>query len=171
MLEKLKKQLGITDVANVDMAAFDNVKAELAQLQEQFAAKELEMADVVAKFDAVVAEKAATEEALATAIEHAQQLEASLKEQADKVLADKLATRKQMIVDVLGDTKADATFEATKELDDSAFSVVLNALKLSLDKEANSEMFQETGVSAEADSNLVTESAVAKSLRAKYNKQ
>lgn len=171
MLEKLKKQLGITDVANVDMAAFDNVKAELAQLQEQFAAKELEMADVVAKFDAVVAEKAATEEALATAIEHTQQLEASLKEQADKVLADKLATRKQMIVDVLGDTKADATFEATKDLDDSAFGVVLNALKLSLDKEANSEMFQETGVSAEADSNLVTESAVAKSLRAKYNKQ
>ena len=90
MLEKLKKQLGITDVANVDMAAFDNVKAELAQLQEQFAAKELEMADVVAKFDAVVAVKAATEEALATAIEHAQQLEAAAKDLADKQLADKL---------------------------------------------------------------------------------
>lgn len=169
MLEKLKKQLGITDVANVDMAAFDNVKAELAQLQEQFAAKELEMADVVAKFDAVVAEKAATEEALATAIEHAQQLEASLKEQADKVLADKLATRKQMIVDVLGDTKADATFEATKELDDSAFGVVLNALKLSLDKEAKSEMFTETGIAAEVDETKVTMTAEERILREKYN--
>ena len=168
MLEKLKKQLGITDAANVDMAAFDNVKAELAQLQEQFGAVQAELATVVAK---AAEDKTQLEAALSTAIEHAATLEAALKEQADKVLADKLATRKQMIVDVLGDTKADATFEATKELDDSAFGVVLNALKLSLDKEANSEMFQETGVSAEADSNLVTESAVAKSLRAKYNKQ
>ena len=168
MLEKLKKQLGITDVANVDMAAFDNVKAELAQLQEQFGAVQAELATVVAK---AAEDKTQLEAALSTAIEHAATLEAALKEQADKVLADKLATRKQMIVDVLGDTKADATFEATKELDDSAFSVVLNALKLSLDKEANSEMFQETGVSAEADSNLVTENAVSQMISAKYNKQ
>ena len=168
MLEKLKKQLGITDVANVDMAAFDNVKAELAQLQEQFGAVQAELATVVAK---AAEDKTQLEAALSTAIEHAATLEAALKEQADKVLADKLATRKQMIVDVLGDTKADATLEATKELDDSAFSVVLNALKLSLDKEANSEMFQETGVSAEADSNLVTENAVSQMISAKYNKQ
>ena len=144
MLEKLKKQLGITDVANVDMAAFDNVKAELAQLQEQFGAVQAELATVVAK---AAEDKAQLETALSTAIEHAATLEAALKEQADKVLANKLATRKQMIVDVLGDTKADATLEATKELDDNAFGVVLIALKLSLEKEATSEMFTETGVS------------------------
>lgn len=168
MLEKLKKQLGITDVANVDMAAFENVKAELAQLQEQFNGVQAELSTVVAR---AAEEKAQLEAALSTAIEHAQQLEASLKEQADKVLADKLATRKNLIIEVMGETKAEATFEATKDLEDGAFNTVLNALKLSLEKEADSEMFKETGVSAEADSNLVTESALAKSLRAKYNKQ
>ena len=52
-----------------------------------------------------------------------------LKELADKQLADKLAVRKQLIVDIVGEAKADATFEAVKELEDGAFDTVVNALK------------------------------------------
>ena len=169
MLDKLKKQLGITESTNIDMVELDNVKAQLASLQEQFAAKELEMADVVAKFDAVVAEKAATEEALATAIEHAQQLEAAAKDLADKQLADKLAKRKELIVATVGETKADATFEAVKALDDAAFDTVVSALALSVEKEAKSEMFTETGITAEVDETKVTMTAEERILREKYN--
>ena len=112
------------------------LKAQLVTMQEQFLAKELELADVVAKLDVIVAEKASVEEALSMAIEHAQKLEATAKELADKQLADKLAVRKQLIVDIVGEAKADATFEAVKELEDGAFDTVVNALSLSIEKEA-----------------------------------
>ena len=169
MLEKLKKQLGITEAVNVDMAAFEDVKSQLATMQEQFTAKELELADVVGKLDVIVAEKASVEEALSMAIEHAQKLEATAKELADKQLADKLAVRKQLIVDIVGEAKADATFEAVKELEDGAFDTVVNALSLSIEKEAKSDMFTEKGVSAEADENKVTMTAEERILRQKFN--
>ena len=103
-------------------------------MQEQLAGKESELSNVVAKVVTLEAEKAALEQALATAIEHAQALEASTKEFADKQLADKLAVRKQLIVDIVGEAKADATFEAVKELEDGAFDTVVNALSLSIEK-------------------------------------
>ena len=105
-------------------------------MQEQLAGKESELSNVVAKVVTLEAEKAALEQAPATAIEHAQALEASTKEFADKQLADKLAVRKQLIVDIVGEAKADATFEAVKELEDGAFDTVVNALSLSIEKEA-----------------------------------
>lgn len=168
MLKKLKKQLGIED-SDVNASVSEDVKAQLAVMQEQLAGKESELSNVVAKVVTLEAEKAALEQALATAIEHAQALEASTKEFADKQLADKLAVRKQLIVDIVGEAKADATFEAVKELEDGAFDTVVNALSLSIEKEAKSDMFTEKGVSAEADENKVTMTAEERILRQKFN--
>lgn len=167
MLNKLKKQFGISD-GDVNASVSEDVKAQLAVMQEQLAGKESELSNVVAKVVTLEAEKAALEQALATAIEHAQALEASSKDFADKVLAEKMAARKQLVVDAIGDAKADATFEAVKDLDEHAFNTVVTALKLSLSKEAESSLFTETGVSAEADTSKVVETAEAKLLREKY---
>jgi len=167
MLKKLKKQLGIED-SDVNASVSEDVKAQLAVMQEQLAGKELELSNVVAKLASLEADKAALEQALSTAIEHAQTLEASTKEFADKILAEKLSARKQLVVEAIGEVKADATFEAVKDLDDAAFNTVVAALKLSLSKESNSSLFTETGVSAEADTSIVAETAEAKLLREKY---
>lgn len=168
MLKKLKKQLGIED-SDVNASVSEDVKAQLTAIQEQLITKDAELATIVAKVVTLEAEKAALEQALSTAIEHAQALEASTKEFADKQLADKLAVRKQLIVDIVGEAKADATFEAVKELEDGAFDTVVNALSLSIEKEAKSEMFTEKGVSAEADENKVTMTAEERILRQKFN--
>lgn len=167
MLKKLKKQLGIDD-SDVNASVFEDVKAQLAVMQEQLAGKEFELSNVVAKLASLEAEKATLEQALSTAIEHAQTLEANTKEFADKILAEKLSARKQLVVEAIGEVKADATFEAVKDLDDAAFNTVVAALKLSLSKESNSSLFTETGVSAEADTSIVAETAEAKLLREKY---
>ena len=42
--------------------------------------------------------------------------------------------RKQLIVDIVGEAKADTTFETVKELEDGAFDTVVNALSLSIEK-------------------------------------
>lgn len=168
MLKKLKKQLGIED-SDVNASVSEDVKAQLTVIQEQLTTKDAELATIVAKVVTLEAEKAALEQALSTAIEHAQALEASTKEFADKQLADKLAVRKQLIVDIVGEAKADATFEAVKELEDGAFDTVVNALSLSIEKEAKSDMFTEKGVSAEADENKVTMTAEERILRQKFN--
>ena len=112
MLDKLKKQLGIKESAtDVDMAAFEDIKVQFSQLQEQFTAQGTELANLVAQVATFEAEKAALETALSTAIEHSQALEASAKEVADKILADKMTERKAKLVSAIGTEKADAAFE------------------------------------------------------------
>ena len=168
MLEKLKKQLGIVDTP-VDMAELADVKSQLTQLQEALAGKDTELSALAAKLATFEADKATLEAALSTAIEHSQALEAAAKEAADKQLADKLEARKAQLESIVGTEKAATTFEAIKELDDTVFAAVVTAMATSVEVEANSTLFRETGVSGEAEP--ATEmTAEEKILRAKYNK-
>ena len=170
MLDKLKKQLGIKESAtDVDMAAFEDIKVQFSQLQEQFTAQGTELANLVAQVATFEAEKAALETALSTAIEHSQALEAAAKEAADKLLADKMADRKAKLVSAIGTEKADAAFEAVKGLEDAAFAAVVTAMATSVEVEAKSELFSETGVAGDAEpkSEMTAEEKI---LRAKYNK-
>ena len=168
MLEKLKKQLGIIDTP-VDMAELADVKSQLTQLQEVLAGKDTELSALAAKLATFEADKATLEAALSTAIEHSQALEAAAKEAADKQLANKLEARKAQLESIVGTEKAATTFEAIKGLDDTVFAAVVTAMATSVEVEANSTLFKETGVSGEAEP--ATEmTAEEKILRAKYNK-
>jgi len=168
MLEKLKKQLGIVDTP-VDMAELADVKSQLTQLQDVLAGKDTELSALAAKLATFEADKATLEAALSTAIEHSQALEAAAKEAADKQLADKLEARKAQLESIVGTEKAATTFEAIKGLDDTVFAAVVTAMATSVEVEANSTLFKETGVSGEAEP--ATEmTAEEKILRAKYNK-
>lgn len=169
MLDKLKKQLGIKESAtDVDMAAFEDIKVQFSQLQEQFTAQGTELANLVAQVATFEAEKATLETALSTAIEHAQALEAAAKEVADKQLADKLEARKARLESIVGTEKAAETFEAIKGLDDNVFAAVVTAMATSVEVEANSTLFNETGVSGDAEP-ATTMTAEEKILRDKFN--
>lgn len=169
MLDKLKKQLGIKESAtDVDMAAFEDIKVQFSQLQEQFTVQGAELANLAAQAATFEAEKAALEAALSTAIEHSQKLEADVKEAAEKQLAAKLEARKAKLEATLGSEKVNAVFEATKELEDAAFNAVVTAMATSVEVEAQSELFKEAGVAGDAEpaKEMTAEERI---LRAKYN--
>ena len=169
MLDKLKKQLGIKESAtDVDMAAFEDIKVQFSQLQEQFTAQGAELANLAAQAATFEAEKAALEAALSTAIEHSQKLAADVKEAAEKQLAAKLEARKAKLEATLGSEKVNAVFEATKELEDAAFNAVVTAMATSVEVEAQSELFKEAGVAGDAEpaKEMTAEESI---LRAKYN--
>lgn len=166
MLDRLKKQLGIVDaVASPELA---EIQEQLAQLQSQFEGVQANLSDAVNTITTLSADKANLEAALATAIEHSQALEASAKEVADKVLADKMAERKAKLVSAIGTEKADTAFEAVKGLEDAAFAAVVTAMATSVEVEANSTLFKETGVSGEAEP-AATMTVEEKILREKFN--
>ncbi len=166
MLDRLKKQLGIVDaVASPELA---EIQEQLAQLQSQFEGVQANLSDAVNTITTLSADKANLEAALATAIEHSQKLEADVKEAAEKQLAAKLEARKAQLESIVGTEKAATTFEAIKGLDDTVFDAVVTAMATSVEVEANSTLFKETGVSGEAEpaKEMTAEERI---LRAKYN--
>ncbi|MDE3023520.1 MAG: hypothetical protein KGI54_17000, partial [Pseudomonadota bacterium] len=86
--------------------------------------------------------------------------------------AKTLAARKEKVMAAIGENeKADKLLVATEGMDDEAFTAVVSALAGSVEKEAQSEMFKEVGVAAQADAAKVVEkSAVMKALQEKYSK-
>jgi hypothetical protein len=64
-------------------------------------------------------------------------------------LETEMQARKVKLSSVVGSDKADATFEAIKGLEDVTFDAVLAAMAASFEKEATTELFQETGLSGE----------------------
>jgi peptidoglycan hydrolase CwlO-like protein len=170
MLDELKKLLGNKPEAAVveNLEELEGVKATLAAVQEELSTKLQELEGAIALLASANAEKATLESALAEALKSLAGAEEYNKVMAEKALAEKLAARKQMIVDVIGEAKADATFDAVKSLDDAAFESVVSAFAASLEIEADSPMFKEAGVSASADVNAVSKEATL--LKNKYKK-
>lgn len=104
-----------------------------------------------------------------------EKLEAELKKSADIIAEFKAErqeaitkARKSVLAEALEDQeKVDGLFKAVGELEDEAFTTVVEVIKsLQLAEESN-EMFQEKGTSGESDEGAV--SALRKSLEQKYN--
>ena len=163
MLDRLKKQLGIKDTP-VSLEA-QELQTQLASLKTEFENVKQELTSQIAS---LAAEKDNLEAALATALEAVASLEAAAKESAEKQLNDKLTARKAKLENVIGTAKVDAAFEAVKGLEDAAFDAVVAAMATSLNTEAKSELFQETGVAEEVEPSKVM-STEEKILRDKYN--
>lgn len=149
-VETLTVKLDTTELQTViaDLQAqVDAVKADLGvQLESATSA----LAEMTGKYEAAVAQLAAIA--------------------ADKAAA-KLAARKAAVEAAIGTEKADALLLATQGLEDAAFDNVVSALVGSVDAEAKTGLFQEVGVTAEADaSKIVAESAEMRILKQQYGK-
>lgn len=88
--------------------------------------------------------------------------------QEKAALDTKLAARFKEIEATVGTEKASALMAATTSLDDSAFSAVVNAMKVAGTTEANTSLFSEQGVDAEVDPTKLAANGVEDILRAKY---
>ena len=96
-------------------------------------------------------------------------IEADKASMVAKAVEAKLASRKDKVVEMIGTERADALMTATANMEDAAFDAVLVAMSVATEKEANSAMFKEIGVSGEVDASKVEEEgAVMKALKAKY---
>lgn len=139
-------------------------------------APEAAQTEVVAALTKTVAEQA---EQLTAALANLETLQAQVKAAVDEKNAllaqiqdDKNKARMSVITDAVGDSKAQALFEATQNLGDAEFSAVVGALAGSVKVEANTPLFKELGASAETNveniPEAVEESLEMKMLKAKY---
>ena len=166
MLERLKKHLGIEDAPAADL---NSIQTQLTELQSQFEGVQSNLADAVSTITSLTAEKDGLEAALADAIETNKILQEQLAATAAKAVEAKDQARKAKLVAVIGTEKAETTFEAVKGLEDGAFDAVLAAMATSVEKEAQTELFKETGVAGDAEP-AKEMTAEEKILRDKYKK-
>jgi hypothetical protein len=110
--------------------------AQLEAVTATLAEKEQQLAELTAQF----AEAKATLEAAETA-------KADLAAQA---AAEELQRRTAAVVKAVGTDKAEAVLAATTGLPKEQFNVIVSAMATSVDAEANTKMFTETGAAAEA---------------------
>jgi hypothetical protein len=83
--------------------------------------------------------------------------------------ATKLNARKAKIEAAIGTEKAAGLMAATEGLEDAQFDAVISALVGSVNAEANTSLFKEVGVTAEADATkIVTESAEMRILKQQF---
>lgn len=111
------------------------LQASFAQVSEALATKETALAEMAAKLEQA-------EAALATVAAEKEAVEAAAKQAVKDARMSKL-------VEAVGDVQASALMTATEGMEDAAFEKIVAALTVNIDKEANSEMFNETGVDAQ----------------------
>jgi hypothetical protein len=112
----------------------EDLSAEYQKIVEQLESK---LADISAKYEQAVQDLAKAEAAKVKL-----ETEAKLK---------KTAARQERVFAVIGENeKATKLLSATEEMEDAQFEAIVSALAGSVEKEANSNMFKEVGVSSEA---------------------
>jgi hypothetical protein len=84
------------------------------------------------------------------------------------------AVRKSQLKAVVGDAKAEETFNALKSLDDASFEIIVKSYASANAAEGKSKMFAEKGVDGKADAEKVAADTLnndtAKYLKSKYQK-
>lgn len=150
-------------------AELDGLRAEFESFKETAEAMVAQAEEAVANLTAQLAEANAALAEFRTAAEAAEADKANLIAQA---AAQKAASRKEKVVAAIGTEKAEGLLAATENLDDAAFEAVVSALAGSIEAEAQTNLFKEEGVAAEADAGkVVEESKEMKILKAKYGKK
>lgn len=177
MIESLRKALQgakpaasevVTDVAELT-AKLESASAELALKVTALAASESKVTELLS----LVEQAAASHEAFEAKIAELNAQVASFTELvASKAAAEleaKMTARKAELSKTIGDAKAESMFAATKDLSDEAFKAVVTGFATTLDKEAASSLFNESGVADPADTSLITESAEMQHIKEKYS--
>lgn len=131
-----------------------------------------QLADMQAQLDALLADKAAMEsdvaEALALIDEKDAELAAALTKvealEAEKAEAATNA-KKAKLVAVVGEAKADQFFDHISKLDSESYDAVIAELESTNKVLESTDLFKETGVTADVDTTVPKESALARRLR------
>lgn len=162
MLDKIKKTF----------ANEGQFKTEMDALVAKLEASEQSVLSLTSELEKVVSEKselAAAIDSMKAELEALAEVKASLEKQAQET---RLAARKEKLAAVIGTSKLDATFEATKNLEDSAFEAVCNAFAASLEaEEKTNPLFNESGVDAVADVGAATETYEMRELQKMFAKK
>jgi hypothetical protein len=181
MLNKFKQFLsGNTDItpaqADIEKEVVNMTTATEQPIAADFASTDAS-ADLVAQLatsTSALTELQAAFAELTTKFEEAQAdlavVENEKKELATKAEEARLVARKEKIVAAVGTSQADALMAAVGGLEDAQFNAVVSAMATSREAEANTEAFQEIGVSANADASKVAveKSALEAKLEEKY---
>lgn len=159
-VEQLEVKLDTTEVQAAIDAAVATVSAEFGEFKTSAEAAMLEAAEKITSLEAALAEANAA-------------LEAANADKAQAVVdaaALKAAARKEKVIAAVGTERAPALLTVTEGMEDAAFDAVLSALSTGAKAEAESPLFTEVGVDAQADTAKVveSESAEMKILKAKY---
>lgn len=182
MLEALKKAFGDKPKEKLEQDAPKQEMQDDIQLAGETFAEQLNTAlDMLAVNEETIAELNVNLSNMANEIEDYKQKLASLQSYADEaeakavaaaeeMKAKDIADKKQQLADVIGADNPgfDTTWNAVAELNAEAFNVVVNGFKASFIAEAKSEMFNEVGVSGEAEPVEDGESATMKILKQTY---
>lgn len=143
MLDHLKKTLGLTETTSqVNTEEVANLTAQLQESQTIVAALTEQLNTNAKEMSTMAAKIKEFEQAFAES--EAAKIEAEALE-----IEKKMTARKETIINAVGTIKADALFSATENLSDTEFTTIVDAMKTSLDIEADS--FQEQGVAAGVD--------------------
>lgn len=169
MLEAIKKvfsgeqkEVNMKQEKVQPVLAANETTAQLSVAQEALASKVAEFNALNEQFTQLSSELAQVKEALLAVESYKEQLIAD----GNKKRMD---ARKEKIVMSIGTAKADALMAATESLDDAAFEAIVGAMAVSFETEANTAMFKEVGVTAEAEAALVVEeSSLEAALKQKY---
>lgn len=144
-------------------AEFDAFKLDSASQLEQASTALSQAVETVKEADAKIAELqaalAASEDSKVKLQAFADAAELEKTRLAAEAEQKRLDARKATIVAAVGTAKADALMAATSNLDDAAFEAVTSALGNSVDAEAQTKLFKETGVAGDVDPVRVAEAA------------
>lgn len=138
--ETPQPNLAASDTAAQLATALDSMAKQAADLQ---ALTEL-VTEMSEKFNAASMALETTQAAL----QASEDAKVALVAQA---AAARLEARSKAVVDAIGTEKAPALLAATEQLGDEQFNAIVGAMAQSFEKEAQSPLFKEVGVSASAD--------------------
>lgn len=151
-----KEQPEMTVVPNT--AELSALVAQMASQSEALEAVQKQFAELSSKHEVAVAALAEIEAAKAALVA--------------EVAAKQLAARKEKVELTVGTAKAPAILAATEALGDEQFNAIVAAFSANLEAEANSPMFKEVGVAAEAETIIVDPVAkLAANLAAQFNQK
>jgi chaperonin cofactor prefoldin len=169
MLKGIQKLMNNKHEGDVEMSAAElatELSTTKATLESQVALFS-ELSGKYASLEAAFTELTSNFESAQTALAA---VEAEKKELATKAEEARLVARKEKIVAAVGTSQADALMAAVGGLEDAQFNAVVSAMATSREAEANTEAFQEVGVSGHADASKVAveKSALEAKLEEKY---
>jgi signal peptide peptidase SppA len=160
MSTKQKEKAEMADIAALQ-AQMETIVASNSELSAKVASYEASIAEMGAKFEAVVKERDEAQAALA-AHAAAEQAKAQAAEEA------RLNARKEKLSAAVGDEKAVEMFEALKALPDAAFDSVVASMSAAVDQK-NAQM-DEIGFTVEQQE-VVQEDRTAAILKQRYQKE
>lgn len=146
-------------------------KMQLEEMQTNLDAALADKADLVAQLSEANAKLTSSEEAVVALQEQVGSLEEKLEGFEKQKQEDKLSARKEALSNVLAEDQVESVFEATKNLEDTAFEAVLSGYSTKQKQTEQSELFTESGIDAEGETSAASKSTVLQMIQENNNRK